>query len=72
MTEINEAPKDTSPAVDGTEPLVKLRGIDKHFGPVQALYEVNLDLPAGQVTGLSGSSNRCPASEMKQPLANMQ
>jgi ABC-type sugar transport system ATPase subunit len=35
---------------------MRLRGIDKHFGPVQALYEVNLDLPAGQVTGLCGDN----------------
>src|SRR6202166_2266317 len=38
------------------EPLLKLRGIDEHFGPVQALYQVNLDLPAGQVTGLCGDN----------------
>src|ERR1035441_1814054 len=42
--------------VPETEPLLKLRGIDKHFGPVQALYGVNLDLPAGQVTGLCGDN----------------
>src|ERR1017187_3092967 len=39
-----------------SEPLLKLRGIDKHFGAVQALYQVNLDLPAGQVTGLCGDN----------------
>jgi ABC-type sugar transport system ATPase subunit len=55
MTEMNEAHEDTSPG-GGTEPLLKLRGIDKHFGPVQALYGVNLDLPAGQVTGLCGDN----------------
>ena len=38
------------------EPLLSLRGIDKHFGPVQALYGVDLDLPAGQVTGLCGDN----------------
>ena len=38
------------------EPLLKLRGIDKHFGAVQALYQVDLDLPAGQVTGLCGDN----------------
>jgi ABC-type sugar transport system ATPase subunit len=36
--------------------LLELRGIDKHFGPVQALYGVNLDLPAGLVTGLCGDN----------------
>src|SRR6266566_53418 len=56
MTEMNEAPKGASRGGDGGEPLVKLRGIDKHFGPVQALYEVDLDLPAGQVTGLCGDN----------------
>jgi ABC-type sugar transport system ATPase subunit len=56
MTEVNEAPEGASHGGDGAEPLLKLRGIDKHFGPVQALYEVNLDLPAGQVTGLCGDN----------------
>ena len=40
----------------GDEPLLKVRGIDKHFGPVQALYNVDLDLPAGQVTALCGDN----------------
>jgi ABC-type sugar transport system ATPase subunit len=40
----------------GTEPLLKLRGISKHFGAVQALYMVDLDLPAGQVTALCGDN----------------
>ena len=33
-----------------------MRGLDKHFGPVQALYHVDLDLPAGQVTALCGDN----------------
>ena len=45
--------KDSPP---GAEPLLKLRGIEKHFGPVQALYNVDLDLPAGQVTALCGDN----------------
>jgi len=48
MTEINGAPDGASHGGDEVEPLLKLRGIDKHFGPVQALYGVDLDLPAGQ------------------------
>jgi len=56
VTETNEAPDGASRGGDGVEPLLKLRGIDKHFGPVQALYGVNLDLPAGQVTGLCGDN----------------
>src|ERR1051326_1756406 len=38
------------------EPLLKVRGVDKHFGAVQALYGVDLDLPAGQVTALCGDN----------------
>src|SRR5213592_239909 len=59
MTEVNEAPKGASSGgdvVEGSEPLLKVRGIDKHFGPVQALYGVDLDLPTGQVTGLCGDN----------------
>jgi ABC-type sugar transport system ATPase subunit len=43
-----------SPAA--TEPLLKVRGIEKHFGAVQALYAVDLDLPAGYVTALCGDN----------------
>src|ERR1700756_4768012 len=56
MTEMNEAPEGTGRSENGAEPLLKLRGVDKHFGPVQALYGVDLDLPAGQVTGLCGDN----------------
>jgi ABC-type sugar transport system ATPase subunit len=37
-------------------PLLKVRELDKHFGPVQALYHVDLDLPYGQVTALCGDN----------------
>jgi ABC-type sugar transport system ATPase subunit len=37
-------------------PLLELRGIDKNFGPVQALVDVNLTVPAGQVTALAGDN----------------
>src|ERR1700716_461798 len=38
------------------EPRFKARGVDKHFGPVQALTQVDLDLYAGQVTALCGDN----------------
>src|SRR5579872_3733703 len=38
------------------EPLLQVRELDKHFGPVQALYHVDLDLPSGQVTALCGDN----------------
>lgn len=38
------------------EPLLRLRGIGKSFGPVRALSGVDLDVPAGQVTALVGDN----------------
>jgi len=37
-------------------PLLSLRGIEKHFGAVQALAGVDLDLLAGEVTALAGDN----------------
>ena len=37
-------------------PLLQLRGIGKNFGPVQALSDIDLDIPAGQVTALVGDN----------------
>jgi ABC-type sugar transport system ATPase subunit len=42
--------------VAAQESLLTVRGLDKHFGPVQALYHVDLDLPAGKVTALAGDN----------------
>ena len=39
-----------------TEPLLRIRGLDKHFGAVQALHAVDLDLFAGKVTALCGDN----------------
>ncbi|HEV2373760.1 MAG TPA: ATP-binding cassette domain-containing protein [Streptosporangiaceae bacterium] len=41
--------------MDG-QPLLRLRGISKHFGPVQALEDIDLDIPPGQVTALVGDN----------------
>jgi ABC-type sugar transport system ATPase subunit len=40
----------------GAAPLLRLKGIEKNFGPVQALAGVDLDIPAGQVTALAGDN----------------
>ena len=49
-------PAGTASLATAEEPRLRLRGIDKHFGAVQALYQVDLDLPAGRVTGLCGDN----------------
>jgi ABC-type sugar transport system ATPase subunit len=45
--------------------LLSLRGIDKHFGAVQALFGVDLDLPAGQITALCGDNGAGKSSLTK-------
>jgi ABC-type sugar transport system ATPase subunit len=44
-----------SATADGT-PLLRLRGISKSFGPVQALTDVDVDIRAGEVTALVGDN----------------
>ena len=39
-----------------SEPLLKVRGLSKSFGAVRALADVDLDVPAGQVTALCGDN----------------
>jgi ABC-type sugar transport system ATPase subunit len=46
----------SSGASDAVQPLLRLRGIDKNFGPVQALVGVDLDIPSGAVTALAGDN----------------
>ena len=51
---------DLSRAESATGPtsgaLLSIRGVSKHFGPVLALDDINLDVPAGQVTALLGDN----------------
>jgi ABC-type sugar transport system ATPase subunit len=54
MTAVSDLPGRAAPA--DAPPLLSLRGISKHFGAVQALYGVDLDLPAAQVTALCGDN----------------
>ena len=41
---------------NGDQPLLRLVGLGKNFGPVRALTDINLDVPAGQVTALVGDN----------------
>jgi len=40
----------------GAGPLLKLRGVSKRFGAVQALQDVDLDVNAGEVVALVGDN----------------
>ncbi|GAB2449546.1 ATP-binding cassette domain-containing protein [Nocardioides hungaricus] len=48
----SETDSEQDPAV----PLLRLEHVDKAFGPVQALDDVSLDVPAGFVTALAGDN----------------
>jgi D-xylose transport system ATP-binding protein len=41
---------------DPGQPLLRLTGVGKNFGPVQALHGIDLDIPAGEVTALLGDN----------------
>jgi ABC-type sugar transport system ATPase subunit len=45
----------TAPS-NGDQPLLRLVGVGKNFGPVRALTDINLDVPIGQVTALVGDN----------------
>jgi ABC-type sugar transport system ATPase subunit len=46
----------TAPETTDHEPLLRLQGIGKNFGPVQALADIDLDIPAGLVTAIVGDN----------------
>jgi len=41
---------------NGAEPLLRLKGVSKNFGPVQALTDVDLEVRSGEVTALIGDN----------------
>ncbi len=51
--------------MNDAEPLLRLRGIGKNFGPVRALTDINLDVPAGQVTALVGDNGAGKSTMIK-------
>ena len=51
-----EAKRDSGTSVLDETPLLSLRALAKHFGPVEALRHCDLDIPAGQVTALIGDN----------------
>src|SRR5579875_52093 len=51
------APSPKAPApTETTEALLRLEGIGKNFGPVQALTDITFEVPAGEVTALVGDN----------------
>jgi D-xylose transport system ATP-binding protein len=52
-------------SANGATPLLTLRGITKTFGPVRALTNVDLTIPAGKVTALVGDNGAGKSSLIK-------
>jgi simple sugar transport system ATP-binding protein len=48
-----------------TTPIVEMRGIRKSFGPVRALWDVNLRLMPGEILGLVGDNSAGKSTLMK-------
>ncbi len=57
-TEILTSHNRTEPFAEAAPgpPLLALRGLSKTFGAVRALTDVDLDVPAGKVTALTGDN----------------
>src|SRR5579863_6366420 len=49
----------------GNGTLLSLRSVTKTFGPVRALTDVNLDVPAGKVTALVGDNGAGKSTMIK-------
>ena len=39
---------------DSSQPVVRVRGLAKRFGDIQALAGIDFDVPAGRIVGLLG------------------
>ena len=63
------ASEEATPAVPGaqgmTTPIVEMRGINKSFGAVQALVDVDLRLMPGEILGLVGDNSAGKSTLMK-------
>ena len=60
-------------ATVGQPPLVRLKAVNKHFGAFQALSNINMDVPHGQVAIVvgpsgSGKSTLCRAINRLEPI----
>ncbi|MEV6537123.1 amino acid ABC transporter ATP-binding protein [Streptomyces sp. NPDC051639] len=64
-----------SAEVEGTKPLVEIRGVDKHYGETQVLHGINLDVSAGEVVVVigpsgSGKSTLCRCVNRLETITN--
>lgn len=53
------------PQAEGVTPIVEMRGINKTFGPVKALQNINFKLAPGEILGLVGDNSAGKSTMMK-------
>ncbi len=46
-------------------PILALRGVNKSFGPIDVLHDINLELHAGEVLFLLGDNGACKSSVIR-------
>ena len=71
MTHATDAP--ASGAHANRPPMISLRSVDKHFGDLHVLKDINLEVPAGQVVIVigpsgSGKSTLCRTINRLEPI----
>ena len=71
MTHATDAPASTSPP--GAHSMISLKSVDKHFGDLHVLKDINLEVPAGQVVIVvgpsgSGKSTLCRTINRLEPI----
>jgi len=72
---MNDPAETTSGAADATDrtPMISMRAVDKHFGDLHVLRDINLEVPRGQVVIVlgpsgSGKSTLCRAINRLEPI----
>lgn len=71
MTHATDAPAATPPP--GAPSMISLKSVDKHFGDLHVLKDINLEVPAGQVVIVvgpsgSGKSTLCRTINRLEPI----
>ncbi|KID29645.1 ABC-type polar amino acid transport system, ATPase component [Prauserella sp. Am3] len=69
-TEADASPPTSSPS---QEPMIRARSVDKYFGDLHVLKDINMDVPQGQVVVVlgpsgSGKSTLCRAINRLEPI----
>ena len=60
-------------ASEPSEPMIRMQSVEKHFGPLHVLKDINLEVPQGQVVVVlgpsgSGKSTLCRAINRLEPI----